>query len=63
MPHHDQAASIRDELAQLFARILYRQLRCPQNVSPPPQDSLATPPKTLLSVTKTVNSPGDTGES
>ncbi len=63
MQHHELTASIRHELATLLARVLYRQLRCPQNVPPPPQDCLATRPKTLLSVTKTVNNPGDTGDS
>ncbi|HMO35172.1 MAG TPA: hypothetical protein PKA06_03940 [Gemmatales bacterium] len=62
MHQHNQSASICHELASLIARVLYRQLRCPQNLPPPPQDCLATPPETLLSVTTTVNNPGDTGE-
>jgi hypothetical protein len=51
----------RTELASLLARVVYRLLTR-QNLPPPRQDCLATPPETLLSVTTPVNNTGDTGE-
>jgi hypothetical protein len=49
------------EIAALLARVIYRLLTR-QNLAPPRQDCLDVPPKTLLSVTKPVNSTGHHGE-
>jgi hypothetical protein len=49
----------RSELVQLLAQVVYRLVKpkilSPQNVAHSKQDCLAVSPKTLLSVTTTVN--------
>ncbi len=56
----------RSELVQLLAKVVYRVLQpkvlAPQNDPHSEQDCLAVSPKTLLSVTKTVNTNGEQGE-
>ena len=50
----------RSELVQLLAKVVYRLVQPkvlpPQNVADSEQDCLAVSPKTLLTVTTTVNS-------
>ena len=56
----------RSELAQLLAKVVYRVLQQkilpPQNDPHSKQDCLDVSPKTLLSVSKTVNTHGEQGE-
>lgn len=55
------------ELVQLLSRVLYRmvvqpKILAPQNDPHSQQDCLAVSPKTLLSVSKTVNTHGEPGD-
>lgn len=59
------SAENRHNIANLLALVIYRQLRSfqhPQNLAPPAQDCLDVLPKEVLSVSKTVNTPGEQGE-
>ncbi len=58
----------RSELVQLLAKVLYRRIvqqriHTPQNLAPPGQDCLDVLPKEVLSVSNTVNTSGEQGDS